>query len=143
MTDSQIEKLLEIMERQTRALEKMANAIGTADESLNVAHADLCSEIKMLRRAEVLKSGISLCNEHGLGYENLNDGLKDAVKYVSDTTKTETFNNKTLGLKADVGFHENLELEEVAIKMAYGESLLCGKWNVSSNYSKYNGVDVG
>lgn len=144
MTDLQIDKLLAILDRQawalekqTEALEKLANAVAATNEELNIQHGDLASEIKILRRTGVLQTGLNLLQEEGLDYENLKAAVADANAYVGTASKTEHFDKRARTKYVNINFNEDL-----SIKMAHGESLLCGQWDPTAMFYEYNGVKI-
>ena len=59
MTDEQFERFMSMMQSQTEALQAQTKALEKISSMLSSSqdgsHSDLCSEIKFLRKAEILK----------------------------------------------------------------------------------------
>ena len=98
MTDEQFEKFMSMMQgqmqaqtdallAQTNALEKIASVLAGAEDG---SHSDLCSEIKFLRKAEILKAALDLCKTRTTDNLPLQEqgGLTGSIEDISDFVNT-------------------------------------------------------
>ncbi len=99
MTDEQFEKFLtmiqsqmqaqtEAMQAQAIALEKIAATLCSSEDG---SHSDLCSEIKFLRKAQILKAALDLCKSRTTDNLPLQEqgGLAGSIEDISAFVSTD------------------------------------------------------
>ena len=99
MTDEQFEKFMSMiqsqMQAQTDALQAQANALDKLTATLcgteDGAHSGLCSEIKFLRKAEILKAALDLCKSRTTDNLPLQEqgGLTGSIEDISAFVSTD------------------------------------------------------
>lgn len=95
MTDEQFERFMSMMQSQTEALQAQTKALekisSMLSNSQDGSHSDLCSEIKFLRKAEILKAALDLCKSRTTANLPLQEqgGLAGSIEDISAFVSTD------------------------------------------------------
>lgn len=98
MLQSQMQAQTDTLQAQTKVLEKISALLASAEDG---THSDLCSEIKFLRQAEVLKTALELCKSRTTSNLPLQEqgglagSIGDISTFVSTGKTPENWNEYT------------------------------------------------